>query len=130
MAKSVFPLLLLALLFGEWSCQGRDGRQPPGRDEVFAVRDSMRSVLLLRIGQAQQEINRQVESMRNRAYDADNATARRLLQKMTDAEKAYQELEQQAQLLAQDSLIGDWPMLEQETELLIIKVSRQLEVSF
>ena len=67
--------------------------------------------------------------MRNRAYDADKATARRLRQKIGDAERAYQELGQKAQLLAQDSLMGDWPMLEQETELLIIKVSRQLEVS-
>ena len=117
----------ILLLFG---CRGQDNRQPPGREEVFAVRDSMRNLLLLRLSRAQMEINRQVEAMKNRAYDADRATARRLNQKIANVERSYNKLEKQVQLLQEDSLQGDWIRLEQETELLIIEVSRELETSF
>ena len=127
--KSAIQLLLAGfLLIG--SCTGRDSSRPPGRDEVFAVRDSMRTGLLLRIGRAQQEINRQAEAMRNRAYDADRATARRLNEKIDAIEKSYEKLEQQARLLREDSLMGDWILMEQETELLIIEAGRELGVSF
>ena len=129
MIKRVWQCILLGLLVA-FSCKGRDNRKPPGREEVFAVRDSMRDELLLRIGRAQQEINRRVEAMRNRAYDADKAAARRLNQKIIEVERSYEKLEQQAQRLTADSLMGDWMLLEQETEILIIKVSRQLETSF
>ena len=129
MIKRVWQCILLGLLVA-FSCKGRDNRKPPGREEVFAVRDSMRNELLLRIGRAQQEINRRVEAMRNRAYDADKAAARRLNQKIIEVERSYEKLEQQAQRLTADSLMGDWMLLEQETEILIIKVSRQLETSF
>ena len=129
MTIRVLNCLLLGLLLFS-SCKGRDNRKQPGRDEVFAVRDSMRTELLLRIGQAQQEINRRVEAMRNRAYDADKATARSLNQKITTIERSYEKLEQQTARLTSDSLMGDWMLLEQETEILIIEVSRELETSF
>ena len=123
-------LCILAGILLLFSCRGQDNRQPPGREEVFAVRDSMRNLLLLRLSRAQMEINRQVEAMKNRAYDADRATARRLNQKIANVERSYNKLEKQVQLLQEDSLQGDWIRLEQETELLIIEVSRELETSF
>ena len=129
MTIRVLNCLLLGLLLFS-SCKGRDNRKQPGRDEVFAVRDSMRTELLLRIGQAQQEINRQAEAMKNRAFDADQATARRLNQKARTVETAYEKLERQAQILVADSLMGDWSILEQETELLINEVSRELKTPF
>ncbi|MCB0587137.1 MAG: hypothetical protein KDD06_17685 [Phaeodactylibacter sp.] len=127
--KKGLLILFLGGLFLPWNCK-QDNRQPPGREEVFAIRDSLRNELLLRIGRAQQEINRQAEAMKNRAFDADQATARRLNQKARTVETAYEKLERQAQILVADSLMGDWSILEQETELLINEVSRELKTPF
>lgn len=126
--RSISILLMGALLFH--ACEGRDTRKPPGREEVLAVRDSIRGELLLRIGRVQQEINRRVVAMNNQAYDARPATARRLRQKIREAESSYEKLEKQTLLLQQDSLMRDWIMLRQETELLITEAGRILETSF
>lgn len=129
MSQPLLKALFLALLLLP-ACKEQDGRREPGAEDVFAVQDSIRNVLLLRIGRAQQEINRQVEAMRNRAYDADKATAQRLNQKIAIVEKAYEKLQRQTQRIEGDSLLGDWGLLEQETELIIIEVSRALETPF
>lgn len=129
MIHPLLKALLLGLLLSP-ACKGKEERRPPGAEDVFVVQDSIRNVLLLRVGRARQEINRQVESMRNRAYSADKATAQRLNQKIAKVEAAYEKLERQAQRIEGDSLMGDWMLLEQETELIIIEVSRALETPF
>lgn len=115
-----FSLLLLP------ACKRPKETAPAGPDEVLAVQDSIRNVLLFRIGRAQQEINRQLEAMNNRAYNADKATARRLSQKIAAVEKAYARLEEQIQRIENDSLMAGWILLRQETELIIMEASREL----
>lgn len=129
MLKSFITICFLAglLLAG---CKGQDNRKPPGSEDVFAVRDSIRMELFLRIGRAQQEANRQLEALNNRAYDAAPKTARRLRQKIADIERSREELNLQIQRLQQDSLLDDWSLMKQETEQLIFKAGKTLDISF
>ena len=105
-------------------------KSPPARKRYSQCVISMRTELLLRIGEAQQVIHRRVEALENRAYDADKKTARQLKQQIKLAEASYQKLEQKALFLTQDSLLGDWFLLKHETELLIIEAGRILGASF
>ena len=129
MLKRLLPICFMAglLLAG---CKGRDNRTPPGSEEVFAIRDSIRSELFLRLGRAQQEINRQLEALRNRAYDADRKTARRLNHNISAIENDREALKHQREILQQDTLLHDWSLLEQETELLLNRAGHRLGVSF
>lgn len=125
--------LLAIFLLGAFllfSCKKPAPKEPPGSDDVFAVRDSIRQEMLLRIGHVQQEINRRVEAMSNRAYDADRATARRLNQKIAAARRSYQDLERQTQLIMNDSMMEEWIKLRRETELIILRASHELDIIF
>jgi hypothetical protein len=97
---------------------------------VYAVQDSIRQSLLLRISLAQMEINRQAEMMRRRAYHADRKLAEQLKLKITAAERAATALETQSALLLNDSLPSNWLEIQQRTNLIIEEASRTLQTVF
>ena len=53
---------LIALFGLIVQCQPIDNRVPPNHDDVYEVRDSIRDVTLLRLGEALQIINRHTDS--------------------------------------------------------------------
>ena len=126
--KNCCILLFACLLLG---CSKRAPTPPPpSSEDVYAVQDSIRRSLLLRISLAQMEISRQAEMMRRRAYHADRKLAEQLKLKITAAERAAVALGSQSTLLLNDSLPSDWLDIQQRTDLIIEEVSRTLQTVF
>lgn len=122
-------LMALALLLLT-ACSGRAPSSPrPGSEDVFAAQDSIRVSLLLRISQAQMELDRQAEMMRRRAYNAEKKLADRLNRKIAAAELALVELEAQSALLLADSVPSNWLEIQEKTDLIIQKASRTLQTA-
>jgi len=123
----IIPLAMAAILvFVGFSCRPIDSRQPPTDEEVYAVRDSIRTTLLLRLGNALQAINHRSEMMRRRAYSEPEAKARQLRRTVEQVEEDYKALEARLQLLQQDSVLGDWYQQQEEIEIKLREVAYTL----
>lgn len=92
---------------------------PPNADDLYELRDSIRSDIFLRLGNAKQEANRQAEMMRRRAYSEDKRTAARLREKAKRMEAAYEELDAWVDSLQNDSVMGDWYLQQQKINIFL-----------
>lgn len=127
MAKvNAFLLVLFLLLI---QCQPINNSTPPNSDDVYEVRDSIREAMLLRMGEALQEINRRTEKMRRKAYSVPAREAKQLRVKAAALEQQYEQLSQRAQLLTQDSVLGQWYQELNEVEVQLLDLSKTLGVS-
>lgn len=120
-------VLLLALMLLQ--CRPIDNTVPPDSDDVYEVRDSIREVMLLRLGEAMQEINRRTEKMRRKAYSIPQQEANRLRAQAQDLEKQYQQLSERTQHLKQDSVLGQWYTELDELEVQLLDISQTLGIS-
>lgn len=120
-------LLLLALSM--LHCKPIDNTVPPDSDDVYEVRDSIRETMLLRLGEALQEINRRTEKMRRKAYSVPSREAKQLRNQAERLEQRYQELSQRTQHLKQDSVLGEWYKELNELEVQLMDLSQTLGVS-
>lgn len=100
-----FLLLLSAFL---WACAPLPGPPPADEEDLYEIRDSIRTTMLFRLGKAKLEVNRQAEMMRRRAYSEPKKKARQLRKKAADMEKAYLELDEWVELIENDSTMGQW----------------------
>ncbi len=117
----------LALLLS--GCQPIDNSRPPDGGDVYEARDSIRQLMLLRMGEALQEINRQSERMRRKAYSVDARQAERLRATADQIERDYKKIEARIQRLENDSVLGDWYQQLHQMEVELLNVSRTLGVS-
>lgn len=122
---NVFPLLLLLLLP---QCKPIDNTVPPDSEDVYEVRDSIRESMLLRLGDALQEINRRTEKMRRKAYSVPSREAKQLRSRADHLEKQYLQLSQLARHLEQDSILGQWYQERNELEIQLLDLSQTLGV--
>lgn len=121
--------LLFLLLFLLPQCQPIDDRKPPDSEDVFAVRDSIREAMLLRLGEAMQEINRQTEKKRRKAYSVPPREAKQLREQAEYLEGQYQRLSRRAQRLKQDSVLGQWYQELNQLEVQLLDLSQTMGVS-
>ncbi|TXB68899.1 hypothetical protein [Phaeodactylibacter luteus] len=112
------------------ACAPIDNRQPPGSEDVFAVRDSIRNVLLLRLGEAKQAINRRSEMLERKAYSVGSREAKALRAEAAQLEKYYQQLNARSQVLEQDSILGQWFSQQGALEVELLEVSQALGQPF
>ncbi|MEQ8702388.1 MAG: hypothetical protein RIC19_00650 [Phaeodactylibacter sp.] len=126
MAKTNICLLVFALLLLQ--CQPVGTTVPPDSDDVYEVRDSIREVMLLRLGEALQEINRRTEKMSRKAYSMPPQEARQLRNQVKALEEQYQKLNQHTQRLKQDSILGNWYQELNTLEVELLDLSQALGV--
>lgn len=119
--------LMLALMLLQ--CRPIDNTVPPDSDDVYEVRDSIREVMLLRLGEAMQEINRRAEKMRRKAYSVPQQEANRLRAQAQALEQQYQRLSERTQHLKQDSVLGQWYHELDEVEVQLLDISQTLGIS-
>lgn len=120
-------IVAVTVLF--WTgCRPVNNRQPPTDEDVYAVRDSIRTTLLLRLGNALQAINHRSEMMRRRAYSEPEAKARKLRRTIEQVERDYKVLEARLQLLRQDSVLGDWYQQQEKIEIKLREVGYTLDL--
>jgi uncharacterized protein YaaN involved in tellurite resistance len=127
MQKTYTTVLLLSLLLLQ--CRPIDNTVPPDSDDVYEVRDSIREVMLLRLGEAMQEINRRTEKMRRKAYSVPKQEANRLRAQAKALEKLYQQISERTQHLKQDSVLGQWYHELDELEVQLLDISQTLGIS-
>jgi seryl-tRNA synthetase len=127
MQKTYTTVLLLSLLLLQ--CRPIDNTVPPDSDDVYEVRDSIREVMLLRLGEAMQEINRRTEKMRRKAYSVPKQEANRLRAQAKALEKQYQQISERTQHLKQDSVLGQWYHELDELEVQLLDISQTLGIS-
>ena len=123
---NVYVLVLSLLLL---QCRPIDNTVPPDSDDVYAARDSIRTVMLLRLGEARQEINRRTEKMRRKAYSVPKQEAKRLRLQVQALEKQYEQLSERTQHLKQDSVLGQWYHELDELEVQLLDISQTLGIS-
>ena len=127
MLKINVYVLVLSLLLPQ--CRPIDNTVPPDSDDVYAARDSIRTVMLLRLGEARQEINRRTEKMRRKAYSVPKQEAKRLRVQVQALEKQYEQLSERTQHLKQDSVLGQWYHELDELEVQLLDISQTLGIS-
>lgn len=117
---------LVLLLLG---CQPIDNSRPPDEEDVYKARDSIRQAMLLRMGEALQEINRQSEKMRRKAHSVNAREAKRLRATADQIERDYKTIEARMHTLKKDSVLGEWYRQLHKMEVELLNVSRTLGVS-
>ncbi|MBV6654671.1 MAG: hypothetical protein KI786_12980 [Mameliella sp.] len=120
---------LIALFGLIVQCQPIDNRVPPNHDDVYEVRDSIRDVTLLRLGEALQIINRHTERMRRKAYSLPSGEAKKLRSKIKNLEAKYDELSLRTNTLRQDSVLGNWYQELNELDIMLVDLSLTLGVA-
>ena len=108
MKSSHLISLLVLLSVYIWSCAPLPDPPPANEEDLYEIRDSIRTTMLFRLGKAKLEINRQAEMMRRKAYSEPKKEARRLRKKAEEMEKAYLELDEWVELIENDSTMGQW----------------------
>jgi len=116
--KQFISIAICATLLSISACQ-MPADPPPNSDDLYELRDSIRSEISLRLGNAKQEINRQAEMMRRRAWSEDKQTAARLRKKAERMEAKYEELDAWVDSLKNDSVMGDWYLHRQKINILL-----------
>lgn len=127
MLKAYASALILSLIL--WQCRPIDKTVPPDSDDVYEVRDSIREVMLLRLGEAMQEINRRTEKMRRKAYSVPQQEANRLRAQAQALEQQYQRLSERTRHLKQDSVLGQWYQELDDLEVQLLDISQTLGIS-
>lgn len=106
------------------------GQPEPPRDttaeDVYRVRDSIRYEMLLRLGEAQQEIGRRKEMMRRRAYSEPSKEAQRLNNKADLLDQEQVKVANWITQVREDSVMGEWFLQQQEMNLLLERISHEL----
>lgn len=123
---NVYVLVLSLLLL---QCRPIDNTVPPDSDDVYTARDSIRTVMLLRLGEAMQAVNRRTEKMRRKAYSVPKQDAKRMRVQVQALEKQYEQLSERTQHLKQDSVLGQWYHELDELEVQLLDISQTLGIS-
>lgn len=124
LAAMLFFLLLIA------ACSPLPDPPPSDSDDLYELRDSIRNSMYLRISEAKQEVNRQAEMMRRRAYSEDERSAARLRAKATRMEAAFDQLDVWMDTLRHDSVMGDWFLRQQEIDIFLDQIGKDLKTIF
>jgi hypothetical protein len=119
---------LLLLLFG--ACTPDPPLPPPTADDLYQVRDSIRTEMLFRLGKAKLEINRQAEMMRRRAYSEPAKKARQLRKDAERMEKAYTKVDNWITTIETDSTMGEWYANRQKMNILLEHIGHSLNTIF
>jgi hypothetical protein len=125
--KAIYPVSFLLLLsICQWACTPLPDPPPADEEDLYEIRDSIRTTILFRLGKAKLEINRQAEMMRRRAYSEPEKEARRLRKKAAEMEKAYLELDEWVELIEHDSTMGQWYEHRQRINIFIEQIGYSL----
>ena len=119
-------LVLLSVYI--WSCAPLPDPPPANEEDLYEIRDSIRTTMLFRLGKAKLEINRQAEMMRRRAYSEPKKEASRLRKKAEEMEKAYLELDEWVELIENDSTMGQWYEHRQRINIFIEHIGYSLNI--